>query len=185
MQRIYLIITVIVTLSVLLGCKIDLEKNLRLKEEFFFSTDQFFSSEAVRLSKQRGMIKYVLFNGKEEVMKLDTLNFDHEFTPFKKCDINKVIWSDQYACDTVYTNNNEQVASIKCKALNSKLVTRKLDVGFKNGQVESIDIECMMQKMLLETMEYMSYKKDLFYEIKRVQTLKTGTIDSTLVKVTF
>ena len=184
MQKIYLIFATIVSISVLLSCKIDLEKNLRLKEEFFFSTDQFFSNEADRLSDHRGVIKYVLFNGEEEVMKLDTLNFDHEFTPFKKSDINKVIWSDQYKCDSIYAGD-KNLSRIKCVALSPKLVTRKLEVGFENGQVESVDIECMMQKMLLETMEYMTYKKDQFYQIKRVQSLKTGTVDSTLVKVTF
>lgn len=181
MQKLF--VCFIATIITLTSCKVDLEKNLRLKEEFFFSTKDYFDTEIDRLNNHRGVIKYVIFNGKEEVMKLDTLNFEQEFTPFQKADINKVIWSDQYKCDSTYINN--KLGKINCVALNEKLVTRKLEVSYKEGDVVSVDIECMMQKMLLETMEYMTYKKDEFYEIKRVQSLKTGTVDSTLVKVTF
>jgi len=166
------------------SCSLDFEKNVDLhKSEYFFSTERFFQQEDDRLSSKHGFTKYVDFNGQEETMKLDTLNFKKEFIPFIKSDINKVIWIDQYTCDTTFLN--ESIQQIKCKSLNPKLKTQNLVVSFKDSNPASIEIECMMQKMLLETREYLRYQRDEYYEVKRIQKLKTGKSDSTLVRVTF
>ncbi len=173
-------IFIVITLS---NCSLDIEQNKRLDQPELFSTEKYFAAEKDRLADKRGFTKYVNFNGKEEMMKLDSLNFDQEFIPFINTDINKVIWSDQYTCDSTFTNNT--LDRINCSCLNKKLKTRSLEVNIKNNEVESIRIECMLQKMLMETMEYLTYEKDAFYQIKRIQTLETGVTDSTIVKVYF
>ncbi len=184
MRKINLLTFALFFILLLSNCKLDIEKNINLqKTDYFFSTEQFFQLESDRLSTHKGFTKYVDFNGDIETMKLDTLNFTQEFTPFAKSDINKVIWIDQYSCDTTFIAS--QISNINCKALSSKLKTRSLDVAFENGKPISINMECMMQKMLLETREYLHYQKGDYYEVKRIQKLKTGASDSTLVKVTF
>jgi len=184
MRKIRLLTFSVFYMLLLGNCNLDIKPNINLQNsDYFFSTEKFFQLEANRLSSRRGFTKYVDFNGDEETMSLDTLNFQQEFTPFIKSDINKVIWIDQYTCDTTYSGN--QIERITCQANSPKLKTRNLNVEFKNGQPISIDMECMMQKMLLETREYLQYRKDDYYEVKRIQKLKTGSLDSTLVKVTF
>jgi hypothetical protein len=166
------------------NCNLDIEKNINLqKSDYFFSTEQFFQQEASRLSSQRDFTKYVNFNGDEETMTLDTLNFQQEFIPFIKSDINKIIWIDQYTCDTTYSK--DQISLINCQAQSPKLKTQNLAVQFLDGKPVNINIECNMQKMLLETMEYLRYERDAYYQVKRIQKLKTGSLDSTLVRVTF
>lgn len=185
MSKLNLIIFAVFYILHLSNCNLDIEKNIDLqKSVFFFSTEMYFQQEAERLNRKTGFTKYVDFNGEEETVELDTLNFQQEFIPFIKSDINKVIWFDQYTCDTIY-QGDKGILSIKCISLNSKLKTKSLDVEFRNEEVVSVNIECGMHKMLLDTREFLSYEKDNYYQIKRIQKLKKGTVDSTLVRVNF
>lgn len=180
----------LITLSILLfafamsSCDFDIEENKRLKENsFFFSTDMFFEDEQKRLQNESGFTKSVNFNGREETMEIDSLNFEEEFAPFINSDINKAVWLDRYMCDTLFVQ--EIISKIDCSCQDKKLKTQKLSVDFKNGKVSEVHLENQMNKMLLTTMEYLTYKKDISYQIKRVQILETGGIDSTCVMVNF
>jgi len=164
------------------SCDFDVAENQRLKENsFFFSTDMFFQDEQKRLKDDSGFTKFVNFNGKEEKMKIDSLDFVAEFAPFRNSDINKAVWLDRYMCDTLY--QEKQIANIACTCADKKLKTQKLNVDYKNGAISEVRLENQMNKMLLTTMEYLTYTKDVSYEIKRVQMLKTGGLDSTFVMV--
>ncbi len=166
------------------SCDFDVEANKRLKENsFFFSTIMFFEDEQERLKDRTGFTKFVNFNGKEETMKIDSLNFIYEFNPFKNSDINKAVWLDRYMCDTTY--QQKLISSIDCSCQDKKLKTQKLNIDYENGEVVEVRLENQMNKMLLTTMEYLTYTKDVSYEIKRIQILETGGIDSTFVMVKF
>jgi len=178
-------VSLIVCFILFHSCNLDIDPNLNLqKKEFFFSTDKYFNAEATRLSSKRGFTKHVNFNGKEESMKLDTMNLKQEFIPFINSDINKVIWSDQYVCDSTFLN--KQLVKLNCSCNNSKLKTQNLDVEFADNEVSRIQIKNKMSKMLMSTTETLDYQKDKSYQIKRVQKLRTSnSCDSTLVQVTF
>lgn len=166
------------------SCNLDIESNVNLqKKDFFFSTEAYFNNEIDRLSSKTGFTKYVDFNGKKEDMQLDTLSLAQEFIPFINSDINKVIWSDQYVCDSILAG--QQLIQLNCRCSNPKLKTKKLDVVFVNGKVSSVSIENHMSKMLMKTNEFLEYQKDKYYQISRVQELSTGGLDSTFVKVIF
>jgi hypothetical protein len=169
---------------IIFSCDFDIEANKRLKENsFFFSTIMFFEDEQERLKDRSGFTKYVNFNGKEETMKIDSLNFMDEFNPFKNSDINKAVWLDRYMCDTTF--QQKLISKIDCSCQDKKLKTQKLSIDYENGEVVEVRLENQMNKMLLTTMEYLTYTKDVSYEIKRIQMLETGGIDSTFVMVKF
>ncbi len=166
------------------SCDFDVEENKRLKENsFFFSTDMFFEDEQKRLKNESGFTKFVNFNGEEETMDIERLNFIEEFAPFQNSDINKAVWLDRYMCDTTFVQ--KIMSKIDCSCQDKKLKTQKLSVDYKNGEVAEVRLENQMNKMLLTTMEYLTYTKNVSYEIKRIQMLKTGGIDSTFVMVKF
>lgn len=166
------------------SCDFDVAENKRLKENsFFFSTDMFFEDEQKRLKNESGFTKYVDFNGFREIMDIDTLNFIEEFAPFQNSDINKAVWLDRYMCDTTFQQN--VIAHINCSCQDKKLKTQKLSVDFKDGEVAEVRLENQMNKMLLTTMEYLTYTKGDSYQIKRIQMLETGGVDSTFVMVKF
>ena len=180
-------ITTIIVLALtflIFSCDFDVEANKRLKENsFFFSTIMFFEDEQERLKDRTGFTKFVNFNGKKETMKIDSLNFMYEFNPFKNSDINKAVWLDRYMCDTTY--QQKLISHIDCSCQDTKLKTQKLSIDYNNGEVIEIRLENQMNKMLLTTMEYLTYTKDISYEIKRIQLLETGGVDSTFVMVKF
>ena len=166
------------------SCDFDVEENQRLKENaFFFSTDMFFKDEQKRLKDDTGFTKFINFNGMEEKMDIDTLDFEEEFASFRNSDINKAVWLDSYMCDTTY--QQKAITHINCFCENKRLKTQKLSIDFHDGQVSEVRLENQMNKMLLTTMEYLSYTKGVSYEIKRMQMLKTGGLDSTFVMVKF
>lgn len=166
------------------SCNFDIEENKRLKENsFFFSTDMYFEDEQKRLENESGFTKFVNFNGMKETMDIDSLNFIEEFAPFVNSDINKAVWLDRYMCDTTFVQ--DVMSKIDCSCQDKKLKTQKLSVDYKNGEVTEVRLENQMNKMLLTTMEYLTYTKDVSYEIKRIQMLETGGIDSTFVMVKF
>ena len=168
----------------LTSCDFDIEENKRLKENsFFFSTDMFFEDEQKRLKNDSGFTKFVNFNGMKETMDIDSLNFVEEFAPFQNSDINKAVWLDRYICDTTYLQNI--ISKIDCSCQDKKLKTQRLSVDYNAGEVVKIRLENQMNKMLLTTMEYLTYTKDVSYEIKRFQMLETGGVDSTFVMVKF
>ena len=119
----------------------------------------------------------------KETMDIDSLNFVEEFAPFQNSDINKAVWLDRYICDTTYLQNI--ISKIDCSCQDKKLKTQRLSVDYNAGEVVKIRLENQMNKMLLTTMEYLTYTKDVSYEIKRFQMLETGGVDSTFVMVKF
>lgn len=183
-QQIKLIFLTIFILGCLTNCSVDIAQNTRLKESTnFFSTIDFFQQEQKRLMETSGFTKTVNFNGQKEKMALDSLDFEQEFAPFRNSDINKIVWLDKYQCDTI--TQTQQIQKISCQCMDEKLKTQFLEINYVDGEISSIFIENIMNKMLLETKEYLSYTKDESYEFKRMQRLRTGGLDSTYVQVIF
>ena len=116
-------------------------------------------------------------------MLIDSLDFSKEFKSFRKSDINKTVWLDRYSCDTTY--QNQKIEVINCDCSDERLKTQALEVYYKDGDVETVIIKNVMNKMLLETREYLTYKKDISYEVRRMQMLRTGGLDSSFVMVMF
>jgi len=174
----------LIIIAIFTSCEIPTQDNVSLKNQnFFFSTESYFNEESKRLASKKRYTKTVNFNGAEETMKLDTLNLVQEFSPFINSDINKVIWLDDYQCDTL--SNNQTIEEIDCHCKNDNFKTQSLNVIYIDGVPAEITIENVMNKMLLETKEYLNYTKNSSYHIKRVQRLRTGGVDSTFVKVLF
>lgn len=174
----------IISLGCLSNCNLDIAENAKLKESKpFFSTEDFFQQEQKRLIDKRGFSKIVNFNGEKEEMFLDSLDFEQEFAPFRNSDINKVVWLDKYHCDTI--PQNQTLRKISCKCMDDKLKTQFLEINYIDGDISTIYIKNLMNKMLLETIEYLTYTSDESYEFKRMQRLRTGGLDSTYVQVIF
>ncbi len=141
-------------------------KNLdqTLSSNQYFSTKDYFESEALRLSKiNQPVLKSVKRNDGIEEKKITIDNWKKEFNLFIESDINKASWKDSY---DIIKNKD----TIIYKSNDPELKTRQIQiVKNNNGKITFVFLRNLIRNELYNSEEKLSYYPDSLYHIKKVQ----------------
>lgn len=118
--------------------------------------------------------KTALVNGDEATRTVSDLNFEESLAPFRRADINRPAWLDQYAVDST-----ENVVTYR--ALSDDLRTRFLTVERTDGEVIRIKIENQTDSPVTKTRQFLTYEPLQRFEIRATQ--RVVTLDSTTLRI--
>jgi hypothetical protein len=136
----------------------------------FFSLERYFKSEEGRLSKKATRYKkHIKTNSEEEDLMLNVEDWSTEFQLFKKSDINKPSWKDDYKIDSVLVEG--KLRELTYLALKDDLYTKSLSIKFKGKKVQMISISNKSENSIYRLEETLNYNPDKGYKIERKQDL--------------
>lgn len=149
-------------ITLISGCTLD--KQSKVKPDYYFDLEVFFTEEIKNLNKSNSIIqKTVTHNGITELKKLKIENWEDEFALFIQSDINKPAWKDAYQIDS------SKKDKISYKALEDDLKTRLIEVEFKNKRISNIKILNKTSNYLYQIKEVLAYYPDSLYVINKEQ----------------
>lgn len=136
----------------------------------FFSLEGYFKEEEGRLSKKETRYKkHIKTNSEEEDLMLKIEDWNTEFELFKKSDINKPSWKDDYGIDSVVVKG--KLKALIYTALKDDLYTRSLTIKFKGAKVQAISILNKSANSIYKLEETLNYDPETGYKIERKQDL--------------
>jgi hypothetical protein len=144
----------------------NLKSNEKQTTHAYFSINDYFKNEVLRLSKNNpSILKTVVVSGKAEQKTLQIKNWQQELSSFTDADINKASWKGSFLLaktDTseIYTSQSD------------KIPVKKLIVVKENDKVKRIKIFLVNENNLYTSNDSLVYIPDDFYEIKKTQKIK-------------
>lgn len=150
---IWLLLTAALTLN---AC----ESGEKEHPEIYFDSTEFLEKEWPRLEKVQFLNQELIFNGQEEQIDsvpADSASFKELFQLFRAANINKVIYSQQYAIDTFWIvdpETNANIGVINYHTSNADLPVEWFHV-YEDGSVKF---------KMAERNFLFSYEKEVFYK---------------------
>lgn len=184
MQKIYLVI--ITLLACLLGCSSPQSgADLAPDQQNFFDIEGYFNEEIDRLEDLKPTIeKIVSLDGTSETIRPDSLNYENELSVFVNSDINKISWMDRYAADTL-RNADRALQSVRYEAQDDKLRTRLIEIDYRDGRPDKINILNRTENALLEARQELSYEPNRGFSIQQRQQIRFMKPNEAGITVTF
>jgi hypothetical protein len=150
----------------------------------FFDVKGFFQEEIDRLAAGGFQIrKTVTIDGQTDTKTLDSLDFSDELRIFLNSDINRVAWFDKYRVDSLYSGNS--LERLTYTALEEKLKTREITIGFQDGQVEEMGVLNRIKTAIATAEQTLAYRPATGYSISSKQTIAFSKDRSFTVDVIF
>ena len=118
--------------------------------------------------------KTAVVNGAEAVRTVARLNYEESLAPFRRADINRPAWLDQYAVDS--SENG-----VTYRALDEDLRTRLLKIERHRGAITRIEIENRTDGPVTNTRQLLTYEPLQRFEIRATQ--RVVTLDSTVLRI--
>ena len=140
--------------------------NKEKENPIYFDLKSYFSSEAVRLTKNDQVVdKTVMINGKAEQKKIKISNWEQEFSSFIDADINKASWRGSFALSKA--DNLETYTSDS-----KKIPVKKVEIFLMDKKVIGVKIFINNKNDLYTSSDSLVYYPDSLYEIKKTQKIK-------------
>ncbi|MCC6726735.1 MAG: hypothetical protein IT258_19695, partial [Saprospiraceae bacterium] len=160
------VLTLLLLVVFLTSCTSD-NKAIRTKNQIrFFDLKGYFDGEIKRLGNSGIATKLVVVGGLNESKK-DSVDFKRELGLFAISDINRPAWSDKYACDSTFMDGN--LVSLNIKALDEKLKTQQIEIGFKDGLVSRIEIKNNSSNSITTSSQVLVYEPSIGYTVESQQ----------------
>ena len=135
----------------------------------FFDLEGYMAQEINRLQQANPEVdKTAALNGEQSNIQRKDIQFKEELNLFVDSDINRPAWRDKYRVDSTL-NSSGQVASRTYTAIEDKLPTRKLEVFYSNGAVDSLFIHYRSGSLITQSERWLSYSPGKGYSIKSIQ----------------
>jgi len=133
----------------------------------FLDIKGFFEAEVKRLTSKKSTVnKSVIQNGKSEVKKNLSVDWENELALFIASDINKPAWKDSYRIsgDSVH---------FKYMAIDTNLRTRTVEIKIDQmGRAVFFKIKNITRSKLYESSEELTYIPDSIYTINKNQSVR-------------
>jgi hypothetical protein len=133
----------------------------------FLDIKGFFEAEVKRLTSKKSTVhKSVIQNGKSEVKKNLSVDWENELALFIASDINKPAWKDSYRIsgDSVHFNY---------MAIDTNLRTRTVEIKIDQmGRAVFFKIKNITRSKLYESSEELTYIPDSIYTINKNQSVR-------------
>lgn len=136
----------------------------------FFDLEDYFEQEAIRLAAQSYTLKkQLLIDTKEETQTLETPDFEAEFLPFARLNINQPTWMDKYRVDSIF-NTAQQLQAIDYTAIDESMKTNKLIIVYDSlAAVQEISIHNNSSSLIMDAKQFLSYQANKGYSIQTEQ----------------
>lgn len=136
----------------------------------FFDLTEYFNAEIKRLQTLNPQVdkSVSLLNKPSENNKVTIGDWHTELSFFIQSDINRPVWWEKYSVDSLF-DEQKQLSELRYEAKAPELRTRKLDIKFKNNQVQSILIVNYIQNTLYTTQEFLEYLPQQGYTVAKKQ----------------
>lgn len=126
-----------------------------------FNTAGFMRSEITQLNKKYSrLLKTAEYNGRKEILQLDTVNWNKEFEIISACNLSEKYLS--YKADTIAKDND---SIITYTAKESKLDVRKMILIKNNGAIRKIIIERMKENTFYFSKQEIEYVPQIYFSI--------------------
>ena len=143
-----------------------------LSKAKYFSLPDFFKKESASLRNNKSsLIKKVNYDGKEEMMQIESPVWEDELRPFLDCDINKPAYVGAYTVDTAVTDG---AYVVYYKAKEPKMPIRLVSLKFINDMLVSVYAETGKSNAWFQLRQEMTYTPHEGYRIKGEQKMALG-----------
>lgn len=130
------------------------------RQSAFYSLENLFVTEALRLASYPSVSRTVVLNGKSERQTIDKaqIDWEKELRPFIYSDINRAGWSDRYAGDTLLDDRG-QLMEIHYQALDDRLRVRDIHISFEpyERQVTKVEVFKTRNSLIIDNEQQLTY----------------------------
>ncbi len=170
-------------MPLLLSCQQELADGKTKPVTAFFDLKDFFEKELEILQAVQAFEKHLTMDGRSDKVVSDTLNLRKELQLFMDSHINRPAWSDKYAIDSIF--QQQQLVQIKYTALDEGLKTRSIHIDFEKGVAIGADIKRLMENPALASSQHLKYHRQKGYSIDTKQSLLFSEPQQLFVEVRF
>lgn len=158
--------------------------NVKPGDKKYFDLKGYFDGEAKRLAGLPKVKKIATVDGQREERIIDSLDFEEELKIFSNADINRAAWSDKYAIDSVF-NEQQQLTQLNYTSNDKDLRTQKISIDFNENGVSKIFIENSSSSAVADTKQLLTYQPEAGYTIESHQKVSMTDDNTFLVEVQF
>lgn len=163
-----LIIALLLLGPILFSCEngpVSSDDSLQSKD-YFFDAKGYFAEESTRLAEAgKGLVKEIWFNGEEERLESDSLDWDKELELFLKADINRPAWTEKYTGDTTLSSAGTP-ERISYTAQEEELRIQQMDISFDpSGKIDEIYIQKEINSLIEKVSQKLNYRPQEGYEL--------------------
>lgn len=166
------------------SCGADLTPQKEKDIQQYFDLESYFNQEATRLIElQPTVSKTIISKDRKETKELNTINWQNELALFRNNDINKPSWENKYTIDSTFSDDGSLVLTYTAKE--EDLQTRQLDVELFDDRVHSIIIVNRVENAIYSSQQYLTYRPNREYTIKKTQDVTLMGDDDYEIEVSF
>ena len=137
----------------------------------FFDLSAYMDSEKRRLEAVNSLlVRESFFNGSVSQDSLEQADYSEDLRIFRRSDINRPSWRDQYSVDSLWADNG-QLKGLRYQALTPSLKTRELEVDFREGEVARIFVYNQTENWISGTRQKLTYWPDSGYLVEAHQRI--------------
>jgi len=153
-------------------CFLSCSNNAVKKVDNYFDTKKFFEQQIKSLKAQHVFIvKDMLFNGKRETTKTDSINWEKELSAFALVDLLKPSYQGRFSIDSTKTMENK--LRITYHSIESKSELRNIEIILNNNSVPySLFFEFKNENAIYESEKKLIYFTDSAFIISGKQSIK-------------
>ncbi len=155
------------------ACQSDF-KTKSQSQQTYFSLQEFFETEAVRLASASVRVdKTIGSNDSSQLIPNYKPDWKKEFSALARCDINKPAWGNSYSIDTSWVGEREY--AVRYAAKDKNLTVRNIVIHFSDSEFRSMEIEKLNDNYVYTSSQFLAYYCDSLMTITGDQQVSMGT----------